>query len=131
MEQRGVVLCDTDVIIEFYRNNSDIISELEKIGQHNIAISTITAGELLFGAFNKQELKQIQTDIENLIVLDIDKNSCDKFLHIMGKYVLSHKLALPDGFIAASALVNNMELFTLNLKDYKFIEGLKLYNHPN
>jgi predicted nucleic acid-binding protein len=47
----------------------------------------------------------------------------------MGKYVLSHKLALPDGFIAASALAYDMELYTLNLKDYRFISGLKLYNN--
>jgi len=40
---------------------------------------------------------------------------------------LSHKLALPDGFIAATALANDIELYTLNLKDYRFIEGLKLY----
>ena len=45
----------------------------------------------------------------------------------MGKYVLSHKLVLPDGFIAASAVAHDIELFSLNIKDYKFIEGLKLY----
>jgi len=45
----------------------------------------------------------------------------------MNKYALSHKLALPDGFIAASALANGIELYTMNLKDFRFIEGLKLY----
>jgi rRNA-processing protein FCF1 len=33
MGQETFVLCDTDVIIEFYRNNPTIISELKKIGQ--------------------------------------------------------------------------------------------------
>lgn len=45
----------------------------------------------------------------------------------MSKYSLSHKLALPDGFIAASAIEKNIELFTLNKKDFKFIDGLVLY----
>jgi predicted nucleic acid-binding protein len=76
---------------------------------------------------NKKELNQIKKDLKNLTVLDIDRKTCDIFLDIMGKYVLSHKLALPDGFIAASAMANNFELYTLNLKDYKFIDGLKLY----
>ncbi len=31
-------------------------------------------------------------------------------------------------FIAAVAIVNNLELFTLNRKDYDFIKELKLYN---
>jgi rRNA-processing protein FCF1 len=47
MEQAKIVLCDTDVLIEFYRNNHDIISKLREIGQTNIAVSYITAGELI------------------------------------------------------------------------------------
>ena len=127
MGQEKVVLCDTDVIIEFYRNNSEIISELKEIGQQNIAVSIVSAGELIFGALNKKELNQIKKDLANLAILDIDKKTSDVFLDIMGKYVLSHKLALPDGLIAATAMSNDIELYTLNLKDYKFIDGLKLY----
>ena len=48
MEQIDFVLCDTDIIIAFYRGNQEIISELKKIGQDTIAISYITAGELFF-----------------------------------------------------------------------------------
>lgn len=61
-------------------------------------------------------------------MLDIDEKTCEIFLDIMGKYALSHNLSLPDGFIAASAIATDIELFTLNLKDYKFIEGLKIYS---
>ena len=127
MGQDKIVICDTDVIIEFYRNSPEIISELKSIGQQNIAISTITAGELIYGAFNKKELSQIKKDIKALTILDIDNKICDTFMDIMSKYVLSHKLALPDGFIAATALTHNIELFTLNIKDYRFIDGLKFY----
>jgi hypothetical protein len=128
MEQAKIVLCDTDVIIEFYRNNPTIISELKKIGQKNIAISTVTAGELIYGALNKKELSQIKKDLQNLTTIDINKKTCDVFIDLMGKYVLSHKLALPDGFIAASAIAYDMELYTLNIKDYRYISGLKLFN---
>ena len=127
MGQAKIVLCDTDVIIEFYRNNSGIVSELKKIGQQNIAVSTITAGELIYGALNKKELRQIMKDLDNLTVLGIDNKTCDVFLDTMAKYALSHKLALPDGFIAATALANDVEVYTLNLKDYRFIEGVKIY----
>jgi tRNA(fMet)-specific endonuclease VapC len=129
MEQAKIVLCDTDVIIEFYRNNPDIISELKKIGQENIAVSTVTAGELIYGALNKKELGQIKKDLDNLVLVDIDKKACDLFLKLLSKYALSHKLAVPDGFIAAIAMANDIELYTLNLKDYRFIDGLKLYRN--
>ncbi len=64
MGQDELVLCDTDVIIEFYRNNTDIISNLKSIGQDNIAVSTITAGEIIYGALNKRELNQINKDLK-------------------------------------------------------------------
>ena len=60
MGKDKIVLFDTDVLIEFYRNNPDIIVELKTIGQENIAVSTITAGELFYGALNKKELSQIK-----------------------------------------------------------------------
>jgi tRNA(fMet)-specific endonuclease VapC len=128
MEQAKIVLCDTDVIIGFYRNNPEVISELRIIGQQNIAVSTVTAGELIYGALNKKELIQIKKDLDNLILLDIDRKTCNIFLELLGKYALSHKLAVPDGFIAATAMANDIELYTLNLKDYRFINGLKLFN---
>ena len=86
MGQEKVVLCDTDVIIEFYRNNSEIISELKIIGQQNIAVSIVSAGELIFGALNKKELTKIKKDLANLAILDLDKKTSDVFLDIMGKY---------------------------------------------
>jgi len=127
MEQDKIVLCDTDVIIEFYKNNPDVIASLQTIGQRNISVSTITAGELIYGALNKKELQHIQKDLKSLTVWDIDEKTCKIFLDIMGEYALSHKLALPDGFIAASAITHDIELFTLNVRDYRFIQGLKLY----
>ena len=127
MGQDKIILCDTDVIIEFYRNNADIISNLKEIGQEHIGVSTITVGELFYGAINKKELNQIKKDIESLIIVDIDSKTCDTFIDIMDRYVLSHNLALPDGLIAATAIANDIELYTLNIKDYRFIDGLKLY----
>lgn len=60
MGQDKIILCDTDVIIEFYRNNPNIIEELKTIGQQNIAVSTIIAGELIYGALNKKDFRFIE-----------------------------------------------------------------------
>jgi predicted nucleic acid-binding protein len=46
----------------------------------------------------------------------------------METYSLSHKLSIPDALIASTALVYNLDLYTLNLKDFRFIEGLNLYS---
>ena len=56
MEKKLVVLCDTNILIELYKNNQSIISKLQSIGNANIAISSITTGELIFGTLNKREI---------------------------------------------------------------------------
>ena len=127
MEQAKIVLCDTDVMIEFYRGNLEVVEELKKIGQRNIALSYITVGELIYGAFNKRDLTKLKKSIEHLVLVDIDKKTCATFVNLISTYALSHRLALPDGFIAATAIAYDVELFTLNKKDFRFIEGLKLY----
>jgi len=50
---------------------------------------------------------------------------------LVEQYCLSHKLALPDALIAATALHYDIELYTLNLKDFKFIPDLKIFPKIN
>jgi len=45
----------------------------------------------------------------------------------MESYALTHKLGLPDALIAATALVHDLELYTLNTRDFRFIAKIKLY----
>lgn len=82
MEKR-LVICDTNIFIEFYKGNSEIIENLHKIGNNNIALSSVTAGELIFGAFNKTELRNIQKDINELKVLHLNKKISENFISLM------------------------------------------------
>jgi len=123
-----MLLCDTNIFIEVYRRNMAICAELEKIGHENIAISDITRGELFYGAINKAELKLIRDDLDNVAVLHIDVEISEMAVNLVEKYCLSHKLDIEDALIAATAIYYDIELFTLNVKDFKFIPKLKLYN---
>jgi len=126
--EKAVVLCDTNILIEFYKNNQKIVAALRDIGAENIAISAVTAGELLFGALNKKEVQTIKRDIEHLNLMHINDFISEKYIELMLQYSKSHGLAIPDALIAATALVNNVSLYTLNRKDFIFIAGLTLYN---
>lgn len=126
MENKQLVLCDTNIFIEFYKQNPEIISKLKDIGSDKIALSVITSGELLYGALNKKELNTIKKDSENLMLLNINDAISNKFIELMEKYSLSHKLAVPDALIASTALIYDIKLYTLNLKDFRFIDGIKL-----
>jgi tRNA(fMet)-specific endonuclease VapC len=125
-----MILCDTNILIEFYKNNTAIIQELRQIGSQNLTISIITRAELYYGALNKNELNRIQKHLDLLQNIPIDGLISEQFIQLMAQYSLSHKLTIPDAMIAATALTHNISLYTLNLKDFRFIQGLKIYQSP-
>lgn len=49
-------------------------------------------------------------------------------IKLLDTYHLSHGLAIPDALIAATSLETDLRLFSYNVRDFKFIKGLKLYN---
>lgn len=124
-----MILCDTNILVEFYKNSPEVIQELRYLGQDNLAISTITQAELYFGAINKAELKKIKRHLSLLNILPLDIAISNQFIQLMEKYGLSHKLSIPDALIASTALAYQLNLYTLNTKDFYFITGLNLY-HP-
>jgi predicted nucleic acid-binding protein len=117
-----MTLCDTNIIIEFYKNNGKVVNELRHIGINQLAISVITQAELYYGAINKVELRKIRKHLEILTIFPVDIVVSTKFIELMETYSLSHKLSIPDALIAFTALVYNLDLYTLNLKDFRFIE---------
>ncbi len=124
-----MILCDTNILIEFYKNNERIVLELRQIGLNRLGISHITQAELYFGALDKPELKKIKKHLLLLRQFPVDVSVSKRFLQLMEAYSLSHKLSIPDSLIAATAMEHMLELYTLNAKDFQFIPGLMLY-HP-
>jgi len=122
-----MVLCDTNIFIEVYRRNFAVRDVLEKIGYENIVVSDVTCAELLYGAINKRELQMIRKDLDKIAVLHIDQSISEMAVDLVEKYCLSHKTSLEDALIAATALKHDLELYTLNVKDFVYIPDLKLY----
>ncbi len=123
-----MILCDTNIFIEIYRDNNYIIETVKQIGQQNIAISDVSRAELFFGARNKTELYAIRKDMNSLVVLPIDITISEMAVNLVEHFSLSHKLSLPDALIAATCIHHKIELYTLNIKDFKFLEEIKLFS---
>ena len=123
-----MLLCDTNIFIGVYRNNPEIENKLKGIGIDNLAISDVTKAELLIGAKNKVELNAIHKHLKTLFTLHITSEISELAVDLVDEYCLSHKLLLPDALIAATAICFDIDLFTLNLKDFKFIPNIKLYH---
>lgn len=122
-----MILCDTNILIEIYKGQPDIIQTVKVIEQENLAVSDVTCAELFFGARNKRELKIIGKDPSKLTILPILGNISTIAVKLVEKYALSHTLAFPDALIAATAIYHDVELYTLNIKDFRFLDKVKLF----
>ncbi len=99
----------------------------ERIGIDNIVLTAITKIELLAGAINKADIIKIGAYLNRYNILLINDDFTLKAFSLIERYTLSHGLTLADSIIAATAIEANLELFTYNTKDFKFINGLSLF----
>lgn len=130
--EKTQVICDTDVMIDFWdtgskRHHSTCKILEEKIGVDNIVISAITKMELLMGGVNKLEEAKIKKYLLRFNTALMNNEITLEAIAIFEYYRLSHGLAIADCLVAATAKVMELELFTYNVRDYRFISKLKLY----
>ena len=126
------IICDTDVMIDYWDSHSGRHLQTKEIIEHhiginNVILSAITQMELLMGASNKEEELKIKKMLLRYNTALINNEITLEAISLFEKYRLSHGLAIPDCIIAATVKITELELFTYNVKDYKFINKLKLY----
>jgi predicted nucleic acid-binding protein len=120
-----MILIDTNIFIEIYRGNISIASIVDNIPA--IAVCDVVRAELFYGARNKHDLQEIITDLEGLPILSLSPHISEMAVNFVKTYCLSHKLEFADALIAATAILHNVELYSLNRKDFMYIPNLKLY----
>ena len=94
MARSNMIICDTNILIEFYKNNPTITQSLRRIGAKNLAISVVTTAELYYGALNKRELQQIKKHLYALQQFPLTPDISTKCLSLMESFSLSHNLSL-------------------------------------
>jgi predicted nucleic acid-binding protein len=119
-------LLDTNIIVEMLKRNATIIGVVQHIGFQHIAVSDITRAELFYGAKNKVELRYIQKSLGDVVCLPVIAEISAMAVQIVEAYCLSHKARILDALIAATALYYDMVLYTLNVKDFSYVPGLRL-----
>lgn len=127
------IICDTDVMIDYWDSgkprHAATKSNLESsIELNNVVLSAITKMELMLGATNKTDMARITKNLNRFNIALINTDIMLRAFDLLQKYRLSHGLTLPDSIIAATALIADIELFTYNLKHFKFISQLNLYS---
>jgi tRNA(fMet)-specific endonuclease VapC len=126
MEELLMVLLDTNIIIELFKANQQILDEIVKIGIKNTCISKITVLELYIGVLNKREQQKVKNFLSNFSQINIDNQIIDRTIELIFQYRLSHGLFINDAILAATCLEHKIPIYTLNIKDFRFIPELVL-----
>jgi predicted nucleic acid-binding protein len=124
----SLVICDTNIFISAFNGLEKTTVELSKIGNQNVLMPSVTVMELYRGMKNKDQMTKMIRKIKSYNVLDFNEQVSQKAIGLIQTFKLSHDLQIPDAIIGALSISYNIPLFTYNIKDFKFIPGLKLYD---
>jgi len=130
--ENHLIVVDTDVIIDFFRDISPaagVFSEL--ISLKKAALTAISVFELYAGIEGAKRLRQIETLVQELIILPLNTLEAAiagriyTQLKSRGKLVGTH-----DILIAAICLANDLPLYTKNIAHFSEIKDIRLLS-PN
>ena len=127
-------LLDTNICIYIIKNRPPQVKE--KFIKHeigDIALSTITVSELIYGAFKSQQIEKNLQIIEEFImpfdIIDFNYKSALEYGKIRATLEKQGQIIRNmDMQIAAIAKSHKMTLVTNNLKEFNRIDNLRLEN---
>lgn len=127
-----ILIFDTDILIDYLLGIEDaktFFASFPRTDRYSTAISLM---EIYRGARNKKEINIFKRFFFSSFagILHIDESASKRATEFIEIYSLSHGLLLPDGLIAAVALLFGGQLVTGNSKHFNCIPGLNLLVPP-
>ena len=122
------MIFDTDILVWAQRGHSRAAEFIDRVPAEERNLSVISYLELLYGARNRSDLKNIQSMAADLFaeVVPISQSASAVAARLMESLVLAHRLDVSDAIIAATALDRHETLATGNSKHFKAVPGLSL-----
>jgi toxin FitB len=119
-----VILLDSNVVI-YLRNPNTSGLIIEKLNNQSLHTCNVIVAEVLgFSKLSEEDEKYFQAFFDSLRNHPFDKHVTDKTIEIRRSY----SVQLPDAIIAATAVVNDLTLWTHNTSDYQRVRGLRLFD---
>lgn len=125
MAQKKLVLCDSNVLFDYFRGVPVMGQELEELGFDRLYLSVISEAEMYIGMKQSEKRMTVET-INKFSIIGLDSEISRKLLHLTWEHH-AKRPAIPDMIIAATVLTYPVELFTFNKKDFDFIKGITFY----
>ena len=120
------VICDTNVFIRLFADDPEVANELLRIGNSHVLLPSIAAMELYSGMGDKKELEQMVKKLKHYNILHVNDLASKKAMDLLLQFRLSQALQIPDALIGGMAIAYDLELYTYNIKDFRFMPGIRL-----
>ncbi len=117
-------MLDTNIVFELLFKNEKHINQIDVIEIQNLYVSSITVLETYYG-MRKSEERETKEIFKYINQLASDKLIFKKAQELMFAH-RGKRPKLADCLIAATCLVDNCELYTLNIKDFDYL-GVKIF----
>jgi len=126
-------MLDTNIVIYTIKNKPEAVRKAFKKHSGQMAISSVTLGELVYGAEKSSRPEQNLATIEGLAarleVLAFDSKAATHFGQLRAELAKAGKLIGPyDQMIAGHARASGLIMVTNNLKEFKRVPGLRTEN---
>lgn len=122
-------LLDTNIVIYTMKNRPQLVKRRFQQHDGRMGISTVTLGELVFGAEHSQQVERNLADIEAMIarleLLPFDDKAAYHFGQIRAAlYRMGRPIGPYDMMIAGQARALGLILVTNNVKEFERVPGL-------
>ncbi len=126
-------MLDTNIVIYVMKKRPLYMKDIFERHQGQMCISTVTLGELIFGAERSRKVEQNLSVIEGFIalvdVLEFDSKAAWHFGNIRSTlYKKGQPIGPYDMLIAAHARAHGLILVTNNVAEFHRVEGLLIEN---
>ena len=126
----GKILIDTSIIIDHLRLKNKKQTILYRLFQnkHSLFASILTHTESYAGksVWEKESVrKHLKNILAGIKILPLEEITSEKAGEISARF----NLEIVDAIIAATSIIHNLDLATLNIKDFKKVDGIKLFKN--
>ncbi len=115
------ILVDTNVIIDFLRG-SELAKDFLMSDTDANTMSAATVAELYAGVREGKERTVLDSVVNSFHVLPVDADTAKRGGLLFREFNKSHGTDLVDAIIAATALIHECELATLNKKHFPMLQ---------
>jgi len=126
-------MLDTNMMIYTIKNRPEKVREAFTLHEGQMCISSVTLGELIYGAEKSSQVERNLSVIEGLAarldVMPFDEKAAAHFGQLRAELAKAGKSIGPyDLMIAGHARALGLVLITNNLKEFERVPGLRLDN---